>query len=201
MPVIDPAIVVHEISNYPGPKPVWQWLHPVHPRKVVAIKAEVENLLKASFIYPIPLMDWVSNIVHVAKKLGMICVCVDYYDINRTCPKYNYPTPFINQIIDKCIGSEICSFMDGFFGNNQINISPVDQHKTTFIFPWGTFYYKNLPFGLKNASTTFQQEISYAFHETRHVVQPYLDDLPAHSAKRRDHPNHLRDIFFMMSAL
>lgn len=87
------------------------------------------------------------------------------------------------------------SFMDGFSGYNQINIAPADQHKTTFICPWGTFAYKKLPFGLKNASATFQRAMSYAFHDILHIVQPYLDDLPAHSAKRQDHPIHLRDIF------
>jgi len=40
----------------------------VHPRKAASIKAEAEKLLKVGFIYPIPLMDWVSNIVPVAKK-------------------------------------------------------------------------------------------------------------------------------------
>ena len=35
----------------------------------------------------------------------------------------------------------------------------------------------------------------YAFHDIRHIVQPYLDDLPAHSAKRQDHPKHLHEIF------
>lgn len=37
--------------------------------------------------------------------------------------------------------------------------------------------------------------MSYVFHDIRNVVQPYLDDLPAHSRKRQDHPNHLRQIF------
>lgn len=65
MPSIDPIIVVHEIPTYPGAKPVRQRLRTVHTRKVAAIKAEVENLLKAGFIYPIPPTDWVSNIVPV----------------------------------------------------------------------------------------------------------------------------------------
>ena len=68
MPEIDPSIVEHEIPMYPGAKPVRQCLRPVHPRKVVAIKVEVEKILKAGFIYPIPLIDWVSNIVPVTKK-------------------------------------------------------------------------------------------------------------------------------------
>jgi hypothetical protein len=63
--------------------------------------------------------------------------------------------PFIDQIIDNCVGSVIFSFMDGFSGYNQIKILPTDQHKTTFIFPWGTFTYRKLPFGLKNAGATF----------------------------------------------
>ena len=96
MPGIDPSIVVHEIPTYPGAKPMRQCLCPVHPWKFVAIKAEVEKLLNAGFIYPIPLTEWVSNIVPVDKKQGTIQVCVDYRDINRARPKDNYPTPFID---------------------------------------------------------------------------------------------------------
>ena len=102
-------------------------------------------------------------------------------DLNRACPKDNFPIPYIDQIIDNCAGSIIFSFMDGFSGYNQIEILPSDQHKTAFIFPWGTFAYRELHFGLKNAGTTFQRAMSYAFHDIKHVVEPYLDNLYAHS--------------------
>jgi hypothetical protein len=195
MPGIDPAIVVHEIKTYPGAKPIWKRLHPVHPRKAATIKLEVEKLLKAGFIYPVALTEWVSNPVPIDKKGGNIRVCVDYRDINKACPKDNFPTPFVDQIVDDYAGSEIFSLMDGFYGYNQINIVPEDQHKTAFICPWGTFAYRKLPFSLKNAGTTFQRAMSYAFHDIKHIVQPYLDDLPAHSLRRVDHPTHLRAIF------
>jgi hypothetical protein len=68
MPDIDPNIVVHEIKMYLGSKPVRQRLHLVHPRKAATIKLEVEKLLKASFIYPVDLTNWVSNLVLVSKK-------------------------------------------------------------------------------------------------------------------------------------
>ena len=71
--------------------------------------------------------------------------------------------------------------MGDFYKTNQIEILPSDQHKMAFIFPWGTFAYKNLPFGLKNAGAMFQREMSYAFHDIKQIVEPYLDDLPAHS--------------------
>ena len=69
---IDPDIVIHEIKMYPNTKPIRQRLHPVHPRKASAIKLEVEKLLKAGFIYPMSLTNWVSNLVPINKKQGTI---------------------------------------------------------------------------------------------------------------------------------
>ena len=92
--------------------------------------------------------------------------------------------PFIDHIIDAYVGSEVFSFMDGFSKYNQIQIKPEDQNKTYFICPWGTFTYKKIPFGLKNAGETFQRFMKFAFHDIKAIVEPYLDDLPAHSCKR-----------------
>ena len=115
------------------------------------------------------------------KKQGTIRVCIDYRDVNISCPKENYPTPFIDQIIDDYAGCKIFSFMDGFSSYNQINIRLEDQYKTTFICPWGTFTYRNLPYGFKNIGETFQRAMDYDFNDFKHILQPYLDDLPMHS--------------------
>lgn len=58
---IDPSIIIHLINTYPNVKPVREKLCLIHPCKVVAIKFEVEKLLKVGFIYPLPLTDWESN--------------------------------------------------------------------------------------------------------------------------------------------
>jgi hypothetical protein len=68
MPGIDPKIVEHEITTYLDAKPVRQKFRPINPKKAAAIKVEVEKLLKASFIYPIHLTQWVSNPMSVNKK-------------------------------------------------------------------------------------------------------------------------------------
>jgi hypothetical protein len=102
---------------------------------------------------------------------------MDFRDLNKACPKDNFPTPFIDHIVDECTGCEVFSFMDGFSGYNQIQIKPKDQHKTTFICPWGTFSYRKMPFGLKNVGATFQWAMSFSFHDLRHIVEAYLDDL------------------------
>jgi hypothetical protein len=68
MPDIDPRIVEHEITTYHDAKSVWPNIRPVNPKKVAAIKVEVEKFLKARFIYPIHLTQWVSNPMLVNKK-------------------------------------------------------------------------------------------------------------------------------------
>ena len=120
------------------------------------IKVEIEKLLKAGFIYPIPLTEWVSNPVPIDKKQGAIYICTDFRNLNHACPKDNFSTPFIDHILDECVGRKVFSFMDRFFGYNQIQIKPEDQHKTAFICPWGTFAYRKMPFILKIVRDTFQ---------------------------------------------
>jgi hypothetical protein len=97
----------------------------------------------------------------------------------------------IDQIYDNCVGSVIFSFMDGFSGYNQIDILSDDQHKTTFILSWGTFSYRKLSFGIKIVGATFHWAMSYAFHDIKHIVETYLDQLPTHSSHCWDHIGHL----------
>jgi hypothetical protein len=117
---IDPRIIEHEITTYPDAKLVRHKLHPVNPWKSATIKAKVEKLLKASFIYLAQLMQWVSNYIPGNKKHGTIHVCMEFHDLNKACPKDNFPTPFIDHIFDECASCEVYSFMDSFSRYNQI---------------------------------------------------------------------------------
>ena len=85
--------------------------------------------------------------------------------------------------------------MDYFSGYNQIQIKPEDQHKTTFICPWGTFAYRKMPFGLKNARAIFQRDMTLIFHDLKMIIEVYLDDLATHSRLRVRHSYHLRLVF------
>jgi hypothetical protein len=96
MPGINPKIVEHEVTMYPNSKPVRQKLRLINPKKATTIKVEIEKLLKAGFIYPIHLTQWVSNTMPINKKQGTIHVCTDFRDLNKACPKDNFPTPLID---------------------------------------------------------------------------------------------------------
>ena len=111
----------------------------MNSHKAPSTKDDIEKLLKVGFIYMVPLTKWVSNPILVDKKQETICVCTDFRDLNRACPKDNFPTPFIHHILDECTGSEVFSFMDVFYGYNQIQIKLEDKHKIACICVVGTF--------------------------------------------------------------
>ena len=64
-----------------------------------------------------------------------------------------------------------------------------------FTTPWGTFMYRVMPFGLKNARATFQHAMTYCFHDLIHIILVYLDDLAARSPKQAQHIDDLQKVF------
>jgi hypothetical protein len=60
-----------------------------------------------------------------------------------------------------------------------------------FIFPWGDFAYRKIPFDLKNARAAFQRAMKFYFPDLKHIVESYLDILTAHSCKRVNHSTYL----------
>ena len=52
------------------------------------------------------------------------------------------------------------------------------MEKTTFVTQYGTFYYKVMPFGLKNACATYQRAMVALFHDMiHHEIKVYVDDM------------------------
>jgi len=66
------------------------------------------------------------------------------------------------------------SMLDGFLGYNQVLVKEVDQLKTAFTTPWGTYKYLRIPFGLTNVGATFQRAMDYAFKDLiRKLIEIY----------------------------
>ena len=78
--------------------------------------------------------------------------------------------------------------MNGFSGYNQILMALKDREKTSFIIEWGTYCYRVMSFGLKNASPTYQRVAITLFHYMMHRdVEVYVDDMIVKSHDRVDH--------------
>ena len=114
------------------------------------------QLLAAGFIKPIQHPRWLSNIVPIKKKNGQIRCCVDFRNLNKACPKDEFPLPNMDLLIDSAAESVMFSFMDGFNRYNQIRMAPNDAKKIAFRITMGNFYYTVMPFRLKNAGVTYQ---------------------------------------------
>ena len=75
-----------------GMKPVRQRLRRMGQEQMMALKEEVDKLLKAGFIYPVETVEWVSPVVVTPKKDGRWRVCVDFK------PPKRIHTPFLSLI-------------------------------------------------------------------------------------------------------
>ena len=62
----------------------------------------------------------------VKKANGKWRMCVDFIDLNKTCPKDSYPLPHIDQLVDSIAGHQLLSFMDAFSGYNQTKMDEAD---------------------------------------------------------------------------
>ena len=71
---------------------------------------------------------------------------MDYTDLNEACPKYSFPLPRVDQIVDASIGHGMLSFLDAFSDYYQIPMHSPDAEKTTFITPHELYYYNVVPF-------------------------------------------------------
>lgn len=52
---------------------------------------------------------------------------MDCRKLNKATHKYNFPLPFIDQILDRLAGKKLYCFLDGYSWFNQIFIAPEDQ--------------------------------------------------------------------------
>ncbi|XP_013589138.1 PREDICTED: uncharacterized protein LOC106297449 [Brassica oleracea var. oleracea] len=111
-----------------------------------------------------------------------------------------YPLPHIDRLVESTAGNELLTFMDAFPGYNQILMHPDDREKTTFITDRGTYCYKVMPFGLKNAGATYQRLVNRMFvGKLGDTMEVYIDDMLVKSLHAENHLDHLRDFFRMLN--
>nr|GEY54182.1 reverse transcriptase domain-containing protein [Tanacetum cinerariifolium] len=161
---INPKICTHKILIEDDFEPAVQHQRRVNPKIHDVIKKEVLKLLDAGLIY------------HISDITGWR-VCIDYRKLNEATRKDHFPLPFMDQMLERLAGNEYYCFLDGFSGYFKIPIDPKDQEKTTFTYPYGTFAYRRMPFGLCNAPGTFQRCMMAIFHDMiEKTMEVFMDD-------------------------
>ena len=137
--------------------------------------------------------------VVVKNKNGEWRVCIDFTDLNKSCLKDPFPLPHIDKLVDATARHQRMSFMDAFSGYNQILMHPEDQEKTSFMTSRGIYCYKVMPFGLKNAGSTYQRLVNMMFADKiGRTMEVYIDDMLVKYLEPENHISHVQQAFFTL---
>jgi hypothetical protein len=166
--------------------------------KVEAAKAEVQRLLDAGFIKELAYPQWLTNVVMVRKK-GKWWMCTDFTNLNKCCPKDDFPLTTIDNIIDSATGCEMMALLDCLSRYHQISLRKEDEEKTSFITPFDTFCYLRMSEGMRNAGPTFCRMMKVALKDQvgRNILSN-IGDIVVASKKKETYISDLAETFTNM---
>lgn len=163
--------------------------------KLIIIREQIKELLDQGIIRK-SVSPYCSPLVVVPKAPGpdgkpKYRVVVDYRELNRKTRVEKHPVPRLEEIIDRMAGAKVFSTIDLKAGYHQIRVDPRDTHKTAFQFERGKYEFLRMPFGLRNAPTTFQKVMDEFLLGMEPQVQIYMDDVLVFSKTEEEHGVHL----------
>lgn len=119
-------------------------------------------------------------------------MCIYFTNLNKACPKDNYPLQRMDEVIDADARAAMMSLLCCFSGYHQCWMAKEDEEKTSFITPFGTYCFVRMPKGLKNPDPTFTRMTREVFKlQIDKNIQAYIDDIIVKSDIR---PNHILDL-------
>ena len=138
----------------------------------------------------------------VKKKNGELRFCCDFRPLKAVTIKDAYPLPRIDESLARLSKANIYTSIDLAWAFWQIPVRKVDRHKTAFACELGLFEWRRMPFGMCNASATFQRAIARALRNIVNregsMVMAYIDDIVIATETvelLEDHMARLREVF------
>ena len=122
-PGVDSSFICHHLNVNPSITPKRQPSWRSSKKHAEADRNEVIKFKQAGAIKEIFYPQWLANTVVVKKKNGKWCMCVDFTDLNKACPKDSFPMPRIDQLVDATVGHPRMSFLDAFQEYHQIPLA------------------------------------------------------------------------------
>jgi hypothetical protein len=189
-------VIEHALNVHPAIRLRRQRLRKMSDDKAEGARNEVKRLLSAKVIREVTYPEWLTNTVMVRKANGKWRMCIDFTDLNKACPKDEFPLPRIDSLVDAAATSELMSLLDCYPSYHQIWMKKEDEPKTSFITPSGTYCYLRMPEGLKNAGGSFSRMTPKVLHsQIGKNVLTYVDDIIVKSMKQENHITDLQETF------
>jgi hypothetical protein len=189
-------VIEHSLNVDRSIRPRKQKLRKMSDDKAEGARNEVKRLLSARVIREVTYPEWLANTVMVKKVNGKWRICIDFTDLNKACPKDEFPLPRIDSLVDAAATSKLMSLLDCYAGYHQIWMKKEDEPKTSFITPSGTYCYLRMPKGLKNAGGRFSRMTSKVLSsQIGRNVLTYVNDIMVKSTKQENHIANLQETF------
>ena len=158
------------------------------------VKNELERMQNAGVIQKISEpTEWCSPIVVVPKSNGQIRICVDLRQLNREVNRERYILPTLDDAASKMSGAIVFTHLDLTSGYYHLMLHPDCAKLTTFITPFGRFYFKRLPFGLTSASEIFQRRMTELLEGIDGIVVTQ-DDIVVSGGTMAEHDERLNKV-------
>jgi hypothetical protein len=113
-------VIKHSLIVDPSMRPRKQKLRKMFDDKAEGARNKVKRLLSAGVIGEVTYLEWLDNTVMVKKANGKWRMCIDFTDLNKACPKDEFPLPRIDSLVDAAGTSELMSLLDCYSGYHQI---------------------------------------------------------------------------------
>src|SRR6266498_1239963 len=162
------------------------------------IKGQIDEMLKNGVIEPFT-SPYAFNIVIVEKKdgadEGMDRMCINYAPLNEVTEKDSRPIPIIKKYLALFHGVKWLTVLDLTSAYWQILLTKRSRKYIAFLTTYGLYQFKVIPFGLVNASATFQRLMNNVLRDyLRKFCLVYLDDIIIYSKSLKDHKQHVRKV-------
>ncbi|GFW52691.1 retrovirus-related Pol polyprotein from transposon 297 [Trichonephila clavipes] len=144
------------------------------PVKKEILRKEIEYLLEKDIIEECE-SPYGAPVVLIPKPNNQFRLCIDYRKLNEVTVSDTYPLPRMDDLLQEAKHTAYISTINLKSGYHQVNVNLADRVKTAFVCPFGTYRFKRMPFGLKNAPATFQRLMDI-FRRGLPVLA-YLDDI------------------------
>lgn len=175
------------------------------PRKVPlplldSTESTLKKMVETNVISPIiEPTDWVAPLVVVPKRNSTVRICVDFSRLNNSVKREYFPIPPVEDTLAKLKGGKVFSKLDANSGFYQIRLAEESKKLTTFLTPFGRYYFNRLPMGITSAPEHFQSQMQKVLSGCKNVVC-HMDDVLVWGATEAEHDENLVAVFEKLRA-